>query len=398
MHESLGAFRADCDAAIGILRQAIRDLASAAACDPLRPQEVARRFAINKNLTWKIARVLVAEDAFEAIPMIPGPEGVEIYLRAFESAGISTSRTDSVRRALQGFESVVERHFGGRSQLEVVLDGIRSDGNLESSRRMAFKGMAGVFGLQTRVRLTTQILSPSVERPGFGDYSLIVGLAGLQRLRPIGALPVFRAGGAASQGNPPPAPFMTSSGGEAPDYFLRDFSTFPNATVGVKPGVEGRFAIELSEGPVGRIGESDLFFATTTKGAITLRRRHDDESCSLVTAVSIPSEALASDLFVHRSIDGLDSLRASMHATLSQPLTEDPEQRRVSMLPIQIAPLVIEDLSIGFALTGAPRYEEMVRRAFHCLKLDPAEFRLIRVAMDFPPAPSSLLVQWDLPA
>jgi hypothetical protein len=397
MHESLGAFRADCDAAIGVLRQAIRDLASAASCDPLRPQEVARRFAINKNLTWKIARVLVAEDAFEAIPMIPGPEGVEIYLRAFEAAGLAASRTDAVRRAVQGFESVVERHFGGRSQLEVVLDGIRSDGNLESSRRMAFKGMAGVFGLQTRVRVTSQILAPSADRSDVGDYSLIVGLAGLQRLRPIGALPVFRAAGSVKRGTGQPAPFVTPAGSEAPDYFLRDFSTFPNATVGVKPGLDGRFAIELSEGPVGRIGESDLFFATTARELISLRRGGTDADCSLVTSVSIPSESLLSDLFVHKSIEVLDSLHASIHSTLSQPLSEDPDQRRLSTLPINVAPLVIENLALGFAPSGVPRYEEMVLRAFECLKRDPAEFRLIRVAMEFPPAPSALLLNWALP-
>ena len=38
--------------------------------------------------------MLLAADSFEAISMLPGPEGVEIYLRAFESAGIARAKTD----------------------------------------------------------------------------------------------------------------------------------------------------------------------------------------------------------------------------------------------------------------------------------------------------------------
>ena len=91
MDAALGAFRTDCDAAIDSLRRAIRDLSVGAGCDPLRPQEVSRRLGINKNLTWKFARILLAPDSLEAIPMLPGNEGVEIYLRAFESSGARVS-------------------------------------------------------------------------------------------------------------------------------------------------------------------------------------------------------------------------------------------------------------------------------------------------------------------
>lgn len=397
IHEALGAFRSECDAAIHALRLALLELAQSVRSDPLRPQEVARRFGINKNLTWKVARVLLAEDSFEAIAMIPGPEGVAIYLRGFEGSGAPLQRTESVREALRRFDAVVARHFGDRAQLEIVLDGLRSDGNLESSRRMAFKGMAGVFGVQARVRVTAQILVPATSATVKADIALIVGLAGIQRLRPIGALPMFRAGPPQPEGNSSPQPFVVSEGSGQADYLLRDFSSFPNATVNAKQGASGRFTLELSEGPLGRMGESDLFFATVTRSLMNLRPAPGDTTCNLVTSISIPSEAFASDVFVHRSIPALDTLRTSIHATLSQPLSEDEQQRRATMLPIDTTPSIVEDLSKGFGLAGVPRYEEMILRAFESLPADPAEFRLIRVAMPYPPAPSALLVTWDLP-
>jgi hypothetical protein len=397
MHEALGAFRSECDVAIESLRQSLRELASATLSDPLRPQDVSRRFSINKNLTWKFARVLLADDSFEAIGMIPGPEGVEIYLRAFDSAGAPAARTAAVRDALRRFDAIVVRHFGDRAQLEVVLDGLRSDGNLESSRRMAFKGMAGVFGVQARVRVTAQILAPTTDRAEKADIALIVGLAGIQRLRPIGALPMFRAGPPQPEGSSVPQPFVSGEDGGQPDYLLRDFSSFPSATVNVKQGVGGRFTLELSEGPLGRMGESDLFFATVTRGIISLKATPGDTTCNLVTSISIPSEAFASDVFVHRSIPVEETLRTSIHATLSQPLSEDEQQRRATMLPIDTSPIFVEDLDKGFGLAGVPRYEEMILRAFASLPADPSEFRLVRVAMQYPPAPAALLVGWDLP-
>ena len=393
---ALGAFRTDCDEAIQELRFALTALAKRAECDPLKPQDVSRRFGINKNLTWKFARILLANEAFEAIPMLPGPEGVEIYLRAFESKNIGRADTDPVRAAIRKFDQIVARHFGERAQLEVVLDGLRSDGNLESSRRMAFKGMAGVFGVQARLRLTAQILKPSAQHQNKADLALVVGLAGLQRLRPIGALPVFRSGAIIPTEPLHPQPLFKSDGTRPEEFLLREFSSFPNATV-TAADIGGRHIVELSEGPLGRIGESDLVFGSHVRDVMNLRRLPTDTSTEVITAVSIPAESLVSDLFVHKSIDGLDTLQTSIHSTLSQPVTTIAEQRANTMLPIDCAPLLIEDLAQGYGLSTLSNYETMMASAFAALGAKLADYRLIRVAMVHPPAPSALLVRWDLP-
>jgi hypothetical protein len=80
---SLGAFRDECDSAVAAIRAASRALCEAVGVDPLRPQDVSRRLGLNKNLTWKFARILVETDALDAATMVPGPEGATIYLRAF---------------------------------------------------------------------------------------------------------------------------------------------------------------------------------------------------------------------------------------------------------------------------------------------------------------------------
>jgi hypothetical protein len=396
LDSALGAFRSECDAAIGVLRAALGRLGAAAESDPLRPQEVSRRFGINKNLTWKIARVLLATDALEAIPMIPGPEGIEIYLRAFESKDTLRAHTAAVREALTQFEGVIARHFGDRAQLEVVLDGLRADGNLESSRRMAFKGMSGVFGLRARVRLTVHMLFPSADTPGVGDVAQLVGLAGLQRLRPIGALPVFRTTGGSPANSRVMAPLVRTAERNDSDFLLREFSNFPSATVHTRE-FGGQKILELSEGPIGRVGESDIFFGTLLKGTMALRRTPDESSHEFVTNVSVPSESLVLDFYCHRQLVGTEAMTATVHSTLGQPLSSDAVQREQSRMPMDLSPAVLEQLHEAPPIPAMPRYPQMVAQAFDAMAHDIRDFRLVRVCADFPPAPSAVLVRWMLP-
>jgi hypothetical protein len=140
-----------------------------------------------------------------------------------------------------------------------------------------------------------------------------------------------------------------------------------------------------------------MIFGTLLPDALSLHAEPGDTTAGFSTAVSIPSESLVSDLFVHKSIPVLESLRASMHATLSTPLPSDRARQAACRLPIDCTPLLMEDLSVGFPLEQFGQYEAMVLRAFEVLKANPADYRLARVAMAFPPVPSALLVEWDLP-
>ncbi len=375
------------------LQQALLELSEAAGTDPMRPQEVSRRLGLNKNLTWKIAKVLGGRDSLEAVSMIPGSEGIDIYLRAFEAASVDAARIRSARDAFASIDDIIGRHFGDRSQLELVLDGARADGNLEQSRRLAFRGMSGVFGLQAKVRLATNIIVPSSE-PGKADIALIVGLVGLQRLRTRTRLPVFRWKAFNADGRLRPGPLF--SGSHEADFLVREFSSFPEATV-VSSSQDGTHVTELVDGPLGRLGESDLFFGSIARNVFGVRRSAEDVDCELVTIVSVPAEGLVSDLFVHKSLEGLETLKSSLHSTLARPLSNEEAERESARLPVDVTPVLVEDPHAGFGLLAVPTYEELMGKAFARLGQDVRDYRLIRVALPYPPAPAALLVRWDLP-
>jgi hypothetical protein len=68
----------------------------------------------------------------------------------------------------------------------------------------------------------------------------------------------------------------------------------------------------------------------------------------------------------------------------------------VVRLPIQCEPVAIEDFERAMQLPRVARYGEIIRDALAALGRDASEFHIFRVALDYPPMPSALLVRWDL--
>lgn len=414
--ELVGSFRSECEGAVAAVRNAVRTLCEAVGVDPLKPQDVSRRLKLNKNLTWKFARILIESDALDAAPMLPGPEGIAIYLRAFEAARVESSLVADLRNAVKAFDDMVTRHFGGRVEFELVLDGLRTGTNLEQSRRLAFRGAAGVFGVQAAARVTAQILSPSRVNAATADLTLLVGLVGLRRLRPISKLPVFRSVITAKGSTPPARPLLPGRDGSAPDFFLRDFSSFPDASVS-RTEIDGKLTIELDNGPIGRVGESDLFFGSVLERAYDRKGLPGDDIAQFITAITIPAETLISDLFVHRSIEGSESVDAAIFGALSGPVPHDAAAREPTRIPIDCTPTIHEDMrGAAFAkimnmqpmnmqpmnmqpseIASVPNYRAMIAQAFAALGENPDDYRLIRVAMTHPPVPAALVVRWKIP-
>ena len=390
-----GTFQAESEYAMENICSSVRAVCASLDADPLHPQDISRRFSLNKNLTWKFARVLVAESSLDAIAMLPGPEGIEIFLRALEGAGADAISVAAMRHAIAVFDEIVVRHFGARTELELALDGMRTDGNLETSRRLAFRGLSGVVGMQATTRFTMQIIGPSLGDSDLADAALVAGLAGIRRLRPGTALPVFRSSATTVAGGSTEA-LVHAPGDGLGDFLLRDFSSFPHAKV-LTTEKDGRMSVELGDGPLGRVGEANLFFGSVLRKGYSTRRREDDLIAAFVTSINLPVENLVSDIYVHASHGQLDSLRTSIHATMSGSLSNDESRHARTALPIDLKPQVFANATEAPALDCIARHDELVECAFNALGYTRAEFKLIRVVLQYPPVPAALFEAWDLP-
>ena len=69
------------------VRGALTEVLISVKADPTKPQDMARRFGINKNLAWKISKIVTVPEPHSIISNLPGDTGMERILKAFESGG-----------------------------------------------------------------------------------------------------------------------------------------------------------------------------------------------------------------------------------------------------------------------------------------------------------------------
>ena len=386
-------FEEHCREAVLGLRGAILDLYREIGVDPAKPQDVARRFKLNKNLTWKLARIVQEENAFSAVPLIPGAGGMDIFLEAMSEAGASEPSIERTRGALDAFERMVKLHVGDRAALDLMLDSMgQTPGQLEKSRKLAYRGNTGIWGVHARTRVTAQFLAPSRDDPSMLDAAQIAGLEGVQRLRRIPRWPVFRIGRYATA--PTPGNRIPIDPGEADRPGL-----IGAGCRGHMPEIhmlekDDGITYQLGDGPVGRTGEFSCAFGFVHRAFVPRYAKSDDRSASLYSAVSMPVEAVLFDLFVHRDLPEAMNATAAVYGQFWGEMGVVDDAAR---LPIHER---VVDLGRG-ASVATPLvndYTDIIALTFERAGWTPQEFHCLRLVVEYPPVPSTVVMRFDLKA
>ena len=393
-------FDEHCRRSVHALRGSLLELYRAVGADPSKPQDVSRRYSLNKNLTWKVARIIGAENAFEAVPLIPGPGGLDILLDAMAQAGAPQDALARVRDAIDEFDRMIELHTGDRNQLELVLDSMGVGRPMEMSRKLAFRGNSGIWGIQAGVRVTAHFIAPSHTDPRLLDLAIMGGLTRVRRLRAVDRWPVFQLRHYNDDGSPdnrplrreaiePPPPHSAAAPGEP--WLMRSFCSGAMPTI--HPTQRGDVTLyEIGDGPVGRTGEFSCFFGFADLASVPRYRDASNTIGELISSVSVPAEALHFDLFVHESLTEAMNPRTEMVGTLGGAVDGVGTMR----LPM---PERFKDLGPG-ALIDTPlvdRYGEAIQSVLKKLGRSHAEFRCLRLLIEHPPMSSRVIVRYDLP-
>lgn len=393
-------FDEHCRRSVHGLRGALLDLYRAVGADPAKPQIVSRQYRLNKNLTWKVARIIGAEDAFEAVPLIPGPGGLDILLDAMSRAGANEDALARVRDAMDEFARMIEVHTGDRNQLELVLDSMGVGRPMEMSRKLAFRGNSGIWGIQAGVRVTAHFLAPCRSDPNLLDLAIMGGLTRVRRLRAIERWPVFQLRHYNDDGSPdsrplrreaiePPPPEAEGEPGDP--WLMRSFCSGAMPTIHLSRRDDVTM-YEIGEGPVGRTGEFSCFFGFADLASVPRYRDASNSIAELIASVSVPAEALLFDLFVHESLTEAMSPQTEMVGTLGGAV-DGVGSMRLHM------PEGFKNLGPG-ALIDTPlvdRYGESIQAVMAKLGRSLSEFRCLRLLVEHPPMSSRVIVRYTLP-
>lgn len=398
------SFQEDLTSAFQDVRASLRSLFDERGVDPSSLSDTARRLGVTRNLAWKLGKVLGEDDLYTAVQHLPGDEGITILEQAMRRAGATPDSLGSLRAALDRFDHVIQVHVGDRNTLSLILDGmggINSGDRLKQSRKLAFRGNSGVWGLQARVRSTLSVIAPSAADPLLVDVATVGGLIDLRRLRPNIRWPLLRPRLYHDDGTPiefasneqPIEPTSDPSpAGRASPLLIREFCS---ANMPEIHAIRTRLGwdYELGDGPVGNLGAFTCFFGRIVRGASAAYRTTQDPLAELFSQVTLPVETMIFDVLVHRDFPHLMSPQVLL---LSSPEGGGPGRAEQS-IPLEARAVEISGRPPMLGTPQIPRYEELLARVFERGGWNMRDFRAIRLTIDYPPMHSVAVLRSELP-
>lgn len=395
------AFEPDCQVAFDALRAALIELYASVGADPANPQDVARHFGLNKTLTWTVSKVIGSTDPIATLPDVPGSSAMKGLLAAMQRRGASTEAVGRVRTAAQALNDIVELHVGDRATLALVVDGLspgRED-HLELSRKLAFRGNSGLWGVQAQVRLMTVFMAPNADDPDRIDMAMVRGYIGFRRLRSEVRWPIFQVRGWGEEGEPvtgPWQPLAASPGDRDGLPLLRQFSTIAASELEAVQTPDG-VDYALAPGPIGNAGAVDCFASDCARSAAGRYQTERDTTGEFGATISAPTKRLIFDLLAHESLDF--ALTPEVRAFGGVFMERSEEQVPDGKLPIPVPQNVatLPGRPPVVATPSVPRYPEIVSFVHERMGWKAEDFRGCRLDLSYPPMGSTVLLRFKLP-
>jgi len=386
-------------AVVRSVRGSFTDLLVAAKADPQSPQSISRRLGLNKNLAWKISKIVQDDDPTVVLEHMPGAAGLDIFLGKAEAAEVGPDLLKTARDAVQEYERLIRVHSGDRATLEMMGTGLSPAGRQqrdEHHRKLLFQGSSYVWGVQARVIVKVFVVFPA-EEPGTLAFASVSGLVDFRRLRPDVSWAMATRWWNNDDGTPmdtPPAEALDpdfAGAGHAP--LMGAFCSQPIPEL--RRVVEGgRTSFELVEGPVGNTGALTCVVGTMQRG-IPFYRTPENEWGEHIAMCDIPAELLVLDSFIHESFAFAIPPEANLYGTLGVAAnTPHPRQRLPLSEPLQ-------DLGVGplpLPTPEVPRHGQLVQAIFDRIGRSPGEFRGYRMKINYPACPAALALRYRLPA
>ncbi len=392
-------FQEDYERVMHELRGSLTSLLLGAGLDPTRPQEVARHLRVSRTLTWKASRVITAGDVYSVFPQVPGAAGMETLLTASASAGVNPEVLEAARSASSEFEQMVRTHADDRATMELMIDGLSSGGALseplEASRKLAFRGNSGIWGMQAKVRLRTAFLAPSSEDSSQLDVAEVTGLVQVRRFRPDAVVPLFKRCHHTNDGQPiglQEEPLEPRHSGNSDSRLLTSLSSSPVPATRVVSLAEGE-RHELAEGLLGNLGTVSLAYGALSRRFDSRYKTETNRHRCFITDINAPSEALIFDLVVHKDlVDEADWEALLFRADSPEMSTEDATE-----FPTTESIQRIDGPPNRLSIPLLPNYGKLIESTCSRLRGEFTDYVGYRFEMKYPPMLLEVGLQYELP-
>ena len=384
------------------VRGAFSELLTSVGADPQAPQEFGRQLKLNKNLAWKVSKIVQTDDPSVALSQMPGGPGIKIFLRSVERAGANLTLLETARGAVREYEDLIRVHSGDRATLEIMASELSQTGRRqrdEYHRKLLFQGASYVWGAHARVALKVGVVGPSGQ-PGALDFASVNALIGFRRFRPDVTWVMATRRSRNDDGSE-----MSTSASEAIDEryaqadqapLMADFCSQPLPELRRVASPTGT-NFELVEGPVGNAGVRSCVVGAIQR-QIPYCCTPENEWGEHTAICDTPAELLIVDLFIHERFTFAIPPEAALYSELGARVPYPARGRDHNRLPLN-EPL--QDLATGSLLVATPevpRYRQMVQTVFDRMGWDPTKFHGFRMKIAYPPCPTAFVLRYRLPA
>jgi hypothetical protein len=386
------------------LRRALASVLASAGGDASQPQDVSRRFGVDKTLAWRVARALREEDAWEAIQHLPARAGIRIFGEAMAKAGADRDRVDHLWKALDEFEQFVETHARDRDTLDMIVSvpSRRSaEKKLEAFRRAGYQCNSSLLGVRASHQIGAHLMAPSKAVPGTVDIGVFTGIIELCRLRSRVPWPIATVknwGGLRGD-------ILNPSGGvfpieESPDGkpspLLRDLCSPRDLDVRIIEQPAGTFRYVLDAGPVGYAASVNVFSGWVNFATAEMRESTPGELGEHGINLCTPAEELVFDLLVHRDCGFASDVTALVYGQFpGGPQYPDAGSEGTTL------PVPTDVLDLGISTPDSPSavledYPGALQRVAARMGRTLGEFRAYRYRLRYPPIPALALLRHRL--
>ena len=384
------------------VRISFSDLMYSVGSDPARPQEAARKLGINKNLAWKVSRIIREDDPASGLATMPGREGLNIFLKATEKSGANKNGLTAVREALAEFDRMVELHSGDRDTLRLMLTGISSDVDaqpIEALRKSSYRGNSATWGVQARIQLCVNVIAPS-DDDQWVDLAWLSGLIDFKRLRGDVRWPIAAARKCDDSGKEIPLGEIHAidSDFDRPDCppLMKDFCSSPIPDIRVVTAADGLLRYELMDGPIGNTAVTTSVVGVYGRKFVRRCQVEGDKIGEHTARLNTPVELLIHELYVHESLEHALNPSVMLYSQLPSQPTYPLGGRDSYVLPFGEQIQKLGNNPPDMLQPELPEYPRKLRAMFESLGWDANQFFGFRFKMKYPPMPAVAVMRYDL--
>lgn len=370
-----------------VLRSTLQGVVEALPLEFQRPAGMARHTGTNKVFTSRLLKALHQEDPLNVVHHLPGPDPVLRFLQSEGIASLPSSLVNRARKATLAFQEIIDQEAGDRASLQTLMSswiGTAREEFDQRRRQAAFKAVSELKGAAVDLNVSMAILHPGKD-PGMMDLVWLMGMIGLQRLRPDAQvrLDTRRLSDEGQERHP------TSLDGVPMDGILEldleEFCPHGRAPLEARQ-VGGTMNYLLAGNQFGPKQRSDMLLIEVNPNELRRVREDDPNRRPYLYANPIPpSQRLVLDVLLHKSLLGTEPPELLIYDTAGSG-PKDPNDPISDFDKMESTDtLHYHDAASGLPkLEGYVEYAALMERVLQELAWKPEEFHLWRVEIAYP--------------